>query len=741
MRKYLVGFWRSLPVQLFLLHFRRYQVFLILWYILFATVSGEFMFTFGANSLFLAPEYFGDVNALSTAIVGFAIGVFIMSWNITTFILHSKNVRFLATTAQPFLKYCINNAILPVLFLIFYLVEAVHYARYQELFHGTQVLLLIGGFAGGIILSISIAFIYFFGADKTIYYTMGTVINTANSRYAEIIEKTQLPKEKTEMDVEWFLSAKLSLRKPRDVRHYSNDFLNAVFKRHHAAAVIAIVIAFIFLILVGYTSDARLSQIPAAASITIMFAILIAVVGALSLFLRSWSIPLLVVLYIILNILYQKEIIDPRNKAYGLNYINKDNRPIYTRETVRDLASDSNMLADKKHFLEVLNRWKAKQKLDKPILYIINTSGGGARSAVFTMNILQHLDSIFNGQLMNQTILINGASGGMLGAAYFRELYYEKIKGAAINLQDTKYADNISKDLLSPLFSSFVTRDILGPVQKFAVHGYTYPKDRGYAFEQKLNQNTEGVLAKTLSDYVIPEAAAQIPTMFFNSVINRDGRKMIISTHPVRFLMRPQADTNNITSVDPDAIDFNSFFSKQDAMNINILSALRMNATFPYVLPSVWLPTNPIIDVMDAGLRDNFGQEASLRFIDVFKDWLKANTSKVVLLQIRDRSLGDWDKPLEGSSLIGAATKPFLILQNNWYKLQDYYQHDQLEYMYDAYGPQFYRICFQYVPSKKEAPASLSFHLTAAEKRDIRLALDNPTNQEQFERLKKIVKN
>jgi hypothetical protein len=58
-------------------------------------------------------------------------------------------------------------------------------------------------------------------------------------------------------------------------------------------------------------------------------------------------------------------------------------------------------------------------------------------------------------------------------------------------------------------------------------------------------------------------------------------------------------------------------------MNVNILSALRMNATFPYVLPNVWLPTNPIIDVMDAGLRDNFGQESSLRFIEVFKDWLK----------------------------------------------------------------------------------------------------------------------
>ncbi|MES2372182.1 MAG: patatin-like phospholipase family protein [Bacteroidota bacterium] len=741
MKKYLVGIWRSLPLQLFLLHFRRYQVFLVFWYILFATVAGEFMFTFGANSLFLAPEYFGEVTPLSTGIVGFSIGIFIMSWNITTFILHSKNVRFLATTAQPFLKYCINNAGIPVIFLIFYLVKAVNYARYEELLHGKEVLFLVGGFTGGIIISIFIAFAYFFGADKTIYRSMGTVIKTANTRYAELIQKTQLPKDdKTELNVDWFFSARFRLRKPRDVRHYSDDFLNSVFKRHHVAAVIAIAIAFLSLILVGYTSDARLSQVPAAASITVFFAIVISVVGALSLFLRTWAIPLLVLLYIGLNILYKKEIIDPRNKAYGLNYLNKTERPIYDRETIHALANDSSIESDKKYILGLLNRWKAKQKTDKPILYIINTSGGGARSAMFTMNALQRLDSLFGGKLMDQTLLINGASGGMLGAAYFRELFYEKIKGAAINLQDKQYADDISKDLLSPLFSSFVTRDMMGPVQKFQMGGYSYSKDRGYAFEQKLNENTHGVLAKTLQDYAVPEEQALIPLMFFNSVINRDGRKMIMSTHPARFLMRSQADTNNITSVDPDAVDFNSFFQKQGSMNISILSALRMNATFPYVLPNVWLPTNPIIDVMDAGIRDNFGQETCLRFINVFKDWLQANTSKVVLLQIRDRSLGDWDKPSGGYSLIHSLTQPFTILQSNWYKLQDYYQHDQLEYLFTAYGPQFHRVCFQYVPSKDDAPASLSFHLTAAEKRDISLALDNPTNMEQFEKLKKIMR-
>jgi hypothetical protein len=46
------------------------------------------------------------------------------------------------------------------------------------------------------------------------------------------------------------------------------------------------------------------------------------------------------------------------------------------------------------------------------------------------------------------------------------------------------------KTCFSPLFSSFVTRDMMGPVQKFEGRLFVYAKDRGYAFEQKLNENT-----------------------------------------------------------------------------------------------------------------------------------------------------------------------------------------------------------------------------------------------------------
>lgn len=740
MKKFFSGFFYSLPIQLFLLHFRRYQVLLIFWYVLFATVNGDFLQPYGADSLYLAPEYWGSVNGWSMAITGFTIGIFIMSWNITTFILHTRHIRFLATTAQPFLKYCINNSLLPVLFLIFYFTKVINYDLYEELMPSASILGLAGSCLLGVILAILIAISYFYGADKTIYRRMAAIITKANENYTTAVLKNPLPITKGEIKVNWFLSAKLGLRKPRDVRHYSDDFLNSIFKRHHLAAVLAVLLAFLFLVGMGYLSDSTVFQIPAAASSTIFFAILIGVAGAFSLFLKSWSIPAVIVLYLIINWLNSSGIIDIRNRAYGLNYDKKITAPAYTKEALEAMASTANMQADQTAFIQTLNNWKARQKEEKPVMFLITASGGGNRSATFTMDVLQQMDSLTGGQLMPHTMLITGASGGMLGAAYFRALYWEKVQGKPIDLQDKRYSNDISRDLLNPLFSSFITRDIMGPASKFTKNGYEYVKDRAYAFEQKLDYNTHGILNKKLGDYKNAEATAQIPTILFNSVISRDGRKMIISTQPQRYLMQAGFDTTRIPAKEVDALDFVSFFKNQNPLNLSVLTALRMNATFPYVLPNVWLPSEPVIDVMDAGIRDNFGQESAFRFINTFKTWLQQNTSKVVLVQIRDRQAGDWDRPFEINSLSGFITKPLLLLQYNWFRLQTYYQLDQLDYLSEGFGPQLHRLSFQYVPLKKDAAASLSFHLTASEKKDIAAALNNTTNKEAFKKLVGLMK-
>ena len=69
MKAWLRGFYYSFPIQLLFLHFRKYQALLLFWLVLFSTVEGSFMKGFGADSLFLAPEYLGDVNAVSAALL------------------------------------------------------------------------------------------------------------------------------------------------------------------------------------------------------------------------------------------------------------------------------------------------------------------------------------------------------------------------------------------------------------------------------------------------------------------------------------------------------------------------------------------------------------------------------------------------------------------------------------------------------------------------------------------------
>ncbi len=737
MRNLLKNLYYSLPLQLFILHFRKYQVLLIFWYALFSTVASGFMKNFGADALFFSPEYLGSVNFIGTLITGISLGILIMSWNITTFILHSKRLKFLATTSHPFLNYCINNAVIPLLFIVFYFVKMYQFNEYKELMRVSEILFQLCGILSGILLLILFSFAYFFGAGKTIERTMVPIIKNKDI-FNKIFDKRENKFDEYSLKSMWYISTSFVITKCRNVSHYRQEFLDTLFKRHHLAAILSIVIAFVLIVTTGFLQDYLLFEIPAAASILIVFSLLIAVIGALTYFLESWSLVAVIIIIFGLNILYEKEIIDPRNKAYGLKYVAKSERPVYNNSSLQSLCTPEKINNDRIKMIAVLNKWKAKQQVDKPIMVFINVSGGGLRSAAFTMNALQQTDSLCGGNLMKKTFLISGASGGMLAAAYYRELYAQTIKDPSKDIYNKTYTDNIAKDLLNPVFTSLMARDIFAPVQKFAVDKNFYVKDRGYAFEKKLAENTHQVLNRQLKDIQIEESSGIVPLLFFNAVIKADARKMMISTLPISFMMKPvELQNNNNAGID--AVDFAALFKNCQPFNLKMLTALRMNATFPYVLPNVWLPSNPVIDVMDAGLRDNFGQETSLRFIDNFKDWIKENTGGVLILQIRDRSNANW-QPFETQSATDMMVTPATMLQHNWFKMQEYYQTDQFSYFKNAAGFPMYKSVVMYLPVKEEQTAALNFHLSAREKRDVVASYNNASNQNEVLKIVKLLK-
>ncbi len=693
---------------------------------------------FGANALFLAPEYLGNVNAGGAAITGVCAGIFIMSWNITTFILHSTRFRFLATSSKPFFKYCINNALIPISFLVVYFSEALHFDLTKELIPLSGFLVIVAGFLGGLFLLILISMVYFFSADRRIVRTFEPgVLDFDENKIPES------PDEKVMTDtfglpVTNYLSNRFKIKKVRPVGHYSQNFLDVIFKRHHFSAMLTIFLAFLFMIFLAFFLDNKFFQIPAAGSIFIFFAILIAVIGALSYFLRSWSLLFMILLYITLNVLYKYDVIDPRNKAYGLNYA-YPHRPVYSLQSLEALNTQSKTDSDKNNMISILNHWKENQHDEKPMMVIFDFSGGGVRSASFSMNVLQELDSITHGSIMKKTMLMTGASGGMLAAAYFRELDRLKANGANIDLGNKEYLDNISKDLLNPVFSSLIARDLISPSQKFTFGGYRYVKDRGYAFEEKLNYNTRHVLDKPIGFYKEAEQKAQIPLMILSSTVTRDFKKMLVCSQPISFMMQSEFEDSTSTMTGPDAIDFAALFKNMNPMNLRMLTALRMNATYPYVLPSVWLPSKPVIDVMDAGLRDNTGQETSLRFLYVFRDWINQNTSGILLIQVRARKKGSWDDSYKSGGISEIITNPFTMMQTNWFRLQDYFEDDEISYIQNEFGDKLHRVSLMYIPKNPEGGVPMNFHLTAREKKEVRASLSRQNNVEAFEEIKNIL--
>jgi hypothetical protein len=726
MKKYLLGIWHSFPVQLIFLHFRKYQLLLLFWFLLGSAISGGFMNHFGSDSLFLAPEYMGKVDFLSAFFVGAAYGVFVMSWNITTFILFSNFFKFLATTSKPFLKYCLNNAGIPLLFLSNYFVQLIRFDHLKELMATGEIILIAAGFLSGLILFISFSFFYFYGSEQVILRTLRPVLSNPQQFIEKYKPMPSVHHHETTIKVHYFLTGFTNIRKARNVTHYSQGFLDLIFNRHNFAAVMGIVLAFLFLMIYGLFLDTPQLQLPAAASIFVFFSILIAASGALAYWLDTWSVPVALLLVFIFNLLFRYEYIDIRNKAFGLNYEDRAGRPEYNLKSILALSTKEKITKDSLQMIATLNAWKQKQSEAKPFLYIINVSGGGNRSSAFTVNVLSHLDSALNGSLMKKTIVFSGASGGMLGAAYYRELYRRKIKGEQVDLQNAQHKSNIAKDLLNPIFSAYVTRDLVAPAQKFSVGPYRYVKDRGYAFEQQLNYNTGNILSQRIADYEAEERTAAIPIGLFCSTVSQDGRKMIVCSQPVSYLMRPKKDSVRGITAEPDAIDYGAFFKELNPYNIRLLTALRMNATFPYVLPNVWLPTKPIVDVMDAGLRDNYGQEITLRFIDVFDEWIRQNTAGVIFIQIRDRKKGEWEEDFNEPSIGDILYKPVTTLQYNFYKVQDYMQESMVSYTKN--NVPFYRFSFIYEPSTQKKGAALSFHLTEREKKDIAAAVYNQKN-------------
>ncbi len=303
----------------------------------------------------------------------------------------------------------------------------------------------------------------------------------------------------------------------------------------------------------------------------------------------------------------------------------------------------------------------------KPKLVIVTVSGGGIRASVWTSVVLHKLERTLGADFPFHIRLITGASGGMVGGSYYSTslkppspavLHGGPADFSALHgITGGQFVDRMAANQLDAVAGRLVFADLISPLNPFLQNG-----DRGKTLEQTWMRWTGGErqspLGRSLQSYAADERLGRRPSLVYTPMMVEDGRRLLVSNLDLAFatrnvaglLIEPssrmierrafQGDDLDRTIHDEDdvlslsSVEFFRLFP--ESHDFRVTTAARMSASFPWVSPAISLPTSPPRRVVDAGYYDNYGVNLAALWLSKMRPWLEANTSGVIVLQIRD---------------------------------------------------------------------------------------------------------
>lgn len=357
----------------------------------------------------------------------------------------------------------------------------------------------------------------------------------------------------------------------------------------------------------------------------------------------------------------------------------------------------------------------------KPKLVVAATSGGGIAASLWTAKCLVEIEKRFP-EFPRHVRLFTGASGGMVGAAYYVASLRTPTEARSDDLLKS-IEEDLSRDFLSQIVTQMVFWDIptmLSPARQFS--------DRGRVLDEQWDECTRGVLAQPFGVLAQGEAAGWRPTLVISPTILEDGIPLVICNADFSW----RTGCVEMFKLFPRALD-----------TLKLSTALRMNAAFPYVSPAVNIPCRPPRRVIDAGYFDNYGVDLAADWVLAHSIWLKENTSGVILIQIRAYPIASTKRETTLSNLLAGyqwMTSPFegyTIAR----KRAMVARNDEKVRMLDRFFNQscdnfFTTLIFEAI---EETP--LSWTLSAQDRRILESAIKSESNSSQLRKLESLLRS
>lgn len=740
LKRTIKAIWFSLPIRLVLRQLQHHKYILMFWVLLIGLVSGVFLKNFGGAYLFLEPEYLGRESFWSLFFVGSAIGGFLFAYMITIYINESYRFHFLAFAESPFYTLAFNNGLIPIAFLGYYYYEFIAYHVSVQQGFDTIVLEKVLGLTTGILAVFLMSATYFFANRSFLYYysrklESGLAKKNARHNRKVIIDKAK-ESVRTPQKVSSYLIFPFHKVAVSSLRYGDLRQVVRTLNQHHGKLLLYQLLVFLLIAILGLLEGNPYFQIPAGASVMLIMSLGLMIAGAVIFWFRKSGILTVAVITCLIVVYNQFDTFHERTQAFGVNYT----APAVTYEDayLDSLLATTPYEEDIDHTIEMLERWKARYQAKygthvKPKAVFVSASGGGLRSAFWTFRTLQHADQLAGGQLSDEMRLMTGASGGMYGLAYYRELYLRDQLSGQSQRHCEEYAERISQDLLNRIFFKSFT-DIVLPKRSVQFGDELYDWETGFSFDQQVARNLPELAYRRLGDYSAYEHDGVIPQFILSPTIINQGKQLFVASSPVSYLARQNQISSQFATRER-GYEFRRFFANHQPDSLWFVTALRMNATFPVVLPVVQLPSEPAMEIMDAGAIDNYGTQTSLKFLFEFRDWFAENTESVIFLQIRDNQSDD---PIRDAYRRDALSRLLAPLGGGVYSMtqaKDRSNDYLLEFIHTWYTGRLEVVSVEYPKERTKDPASLSWHLTQREKQKLERSLNTPDNERAFRML------
>lgn len=352
------------------------------------------------------------------------------------------------------------------------------------------------------------------------------------------------------------------------------------------------------------------------------------------------------------------------------------------------IANKPEEIEYKNAFRTAIEKRLSNQTGEEKTLVVVAASGGGIQASGWTTQVLAGLQQEKElGEDFTKAIgLISSTSGGSVGTMFYLDQFEDGVlsqDGSKKQEELTTVVAKSTDDWLDSVGWGLAFPDL------FRVIGFPFPNifkqfqylDRGYSLEQDWQRGFNNPETEvTLDTWYQEILEGKIPIPVFNSTLVENGRRFLIS--PMKFIPGSMPDyivPKNEKFDEIKALDFKTLYAdacneeeKQQSCDLNVTTAARLSASFPYVSPvarndrdnavKIKIDNKDITVVQnyhmaDGGYFDNYGIYTAIEwlneFLDDYRDELKIK--KVLLVQINAFPISQLKQEERGEKGIGSA--------------------------------------------------------------------------------------